>query len=87
MIIIDIVSITKNEKVYEYRYYAPKKNDTLKDVALRDMNDLELTPKFWYNGIENSFSFDNKKENANKSFDYKDIILSGSLIWAKYYIK
>jgi hypothetical protein len=86
-IIYGIVSVAKDSIVYKFRYYAPVMNNVIKDVALRDLDDKELFPKLWYNENDNSFRFDNNFERAKKSSNNKNIILSGVLIYSKYYLE
>lgn len=82
-IIIGVVNIKNDKYKKNYRFYAPLKNDTVYEIALSDMNDMELFPKLWYHLRDKSFTFEGQKEFAIKSSNNIDIIISGVLIWAK----
>ena len=81
--IVGVATITYDKKDKDYRFYVPLREDTIVDVAMRDMKDKELFPKMWYNAKEKMFKYDDKQEVALKTSDYKEIILSGILIWAR----
>jgi hypothetical protein len=81
-IIVGLVTVTKNQQSTDYKYYVPLKNDSIVDVALHDLTGKELFPKMWYHTRKNEFSFENKKAKAMKNSDYKEIIMSGILLWA-----
>jgi len=85
--IIGVVTITHNKNDNDYRFYVPLREDTIVDIAMRGMDDKELFPKMWYNAKEKVFYYDDNNEVALKTGDYKEIILSGILIWARLEFK
>ncbi len=77
-----------NKKFGIYRFYLPEKDSVINHMTIRDLNNLVLEPRLYYQAEDKSFSCykgtdKEMKEVTVRNDNTKFIVLSGMIIWLK----